>query len=87
MVTTMYRAESGGSTPPLPRPECSTNCVLTVTSVKMCEASVLLLEQVHRLEAMESVNDLKNESPDSCAIFAECCDLSRSLPPTCFEGK
>lgn len=88
VMATMYRTERGDSNPPPPpRLECATNCVLTVTNAKTCEASVLLLEQVHLLEAMESVNNLRNESLDVCTIGVECCGLSRPLPPICRECK
>ena len=88
VMETMYRTERGDSnSPPPPRLECATNCVLTVTNEEDCEASVLLLERVHLLEAMESMTNLRSESPDVCKIGVECCGLSRPLPPICRECK
>ena len=87
VMETMYRTERGDSNSPPPRLECATNCVLTVTNEEVCEASVLLLEQVHLLEAMESVNNLRNENPGMCTIGVECCGLSQPLPLICRECK
>ena len=86
-IESMYRAETGGPTPPPPRQKCATNCVLTVRNNNNCDTSVLLLEHVFRGEAINFLNDLRNEQPDVCTIGLECCDMSQPLPSICGDCK
>ena len=82
-MESLYRAETGGPTPPPPRQECATNCVLTVRNNKNCETSVLLLEQVFREEAIEYLNDLRDLQTELCTVGLKCCNISQPPPPIC----
>ena len=86
-IESMYRAETGEPTPPPPRQECATNCVLTVRNNNNCDTSVLLLERVFREEAIEFLNNLSDEQTDLCTIGLECCDISQPLPSICGDCK
>ena len=68
--------------------ECVTNCVLTVSNSKICDISVLLLEDVFRGEVINFLNDLAAKQTDVCVIGLECCGQSQPLPSSiCGESK
>jgi hypothetical protein len=86
-MESLYRIETSGPTPPSPRQECATNCVLTVRHNKNCNTSVLLLEGVFRQEAMELLSDLEDIQTELCTVRLQCCGMSQPLPPICRDCK
>lgn len=87
VMESLYRTEIGGPTPPTPRQECATNCVLTVRHNKNCNTSVLLLQGVFHEEAIEFLSDLRDVQTELCTIGLECCGMSQPLPPICQDCK
>ena len=80
-MESLYQADAGNPSPAPPSPEFATNCVLTVRNNRNCEMSVLLLEQVFQEEAVELVNNLRDEPQTGrCVIRLECCDVSQPFP-------
>jgi hypothetical protein len=86
-MESLYRIETDGPTPPPPREECATNCVLTVRHNENCNTSVLLLEGVFRQEAMELLGDLDGIQTQLCTVGLQCCGMSQPLPPICRDCK
>lgn len=86
-LNSLYHDANGDLNLPPISGDCATNCVLTVRDEQNCDTSVLLLEQVHRQEAMEFLNNLRNGRLDSCVVGMDCCgDLSQAIPPICSES-